>query len=409
MRSNIVTEAGLPTRLNQWWAGVPFITSGVVIICGIIYLVCLLFGYDSFFHVCFLPSAVVSNFQVYRIYTAVLFHASLLHVVFNMMALVPLGTELERIMGSVRLLYLMFLLATSNAIFHLCIASLVAYNPVRSYYPVMDECAVGFSGILFSMIVIETSLSGAQSRSVFGLFNVPAKWYAWILLIVIQLLATNVSLLGHLCGILSGFAYTYGLFNYLLPGSSFYSSIESSSILSACVRRPRFILCTGGATYGNLPTYSNSSAPSSGLISGNLWRNLSSTWMPQRETTEGAAQDPRFPGRGRTLGSTRDQSSTAADSDLSLQTRLLDDSSPDRQLETSAQSNPLHVSDARHLASDTGGVGELAGHNQDTDSFEEELKKLVAMGFEKTQAEVALTAGDGDPNVAIEILMTQQR
>ena len=81
------------------------------------------------------------------------------------------------------------------------------------------------------------------------------------------------------------------------------------------------------------------------------------------------------------------------------------------------------------------------------DTFDEELKKLVGMGFEKvlqgclerqlrgfpycvsyrsmytcamkhltdvvitslqTQAEVALAAADGDPNVAIEILMSQQ-
>jgi len=49
--------------LNQWWSGVPFLTSGVVIICGLIYLVCLLFGYDSFFSVCFLPSAVISRFE----------------------------------------------------------------------------------------------------------------------------------------------------------------------------------------------------------------------------------------------------------------------------------------------------------------------------------------------------------
>ncbi|XP_020255982.1 rhomboid-like protein 15 [Asparagus officinalis] len=408
MRSNIVSEAGISTRLNQWWTSVPFITSGVVIICGVIYLVCLLFGYDSFFSVCFLPSAVVSRFEVYRIYTSVLFHGSILHVVFNMLALVPLGTELERITGSVRLLYLMFLLATSNAIFHLSIALLVAYNPVYPYHLVMDECAIGFSGILFSMIVIETSLSGVQSRSVFGLFNVPAKWYAWILLILFQLLATNVSLLGHLCGILSGFAYTCGLFNYLLPGPSFYSSIESSSMLSSCIRRPGFILCTGGATYGNLPTYSNSSTPSS-LISGNLWGNLSS-WMPQRGTTEVAAQDPRFPGRGRTLGATREQSTAAADSDLSLQARLLDDSSQDHQLETSPRSTGAHTSDARHLALSAGGAGALATQDdQGLDSFDEELKKLVAMGFEKTQAEVALTAADGDPNVAIEILMTQQK
>ncbi|GMP84153.1 hypothetical protein CsSME_00037780 [Camellia sinensis var. sinensis] len=158
------------------------------------------------------------------------------------MALVPLGSELERVMGSVRLLYMIILLASSNAIFHLLIALLVSFNPFHPIQYIMNECAIGFSGILFSMIVIETSLSGVQYRSVFGLFNNISTIsyvtfndtvrYAWILLVVFQLLMTNVSLLGHLCGILSGFAYTYGLFNFLLPGSSFYSSIESSSWLN---------------------------------------------------------------------------------------------------------------------------------------------------------------------------------
>ena len=101
---------------------------------------------------------------VYRIYTSILFHGSLLHVLFNMMALVPLGSELERIMGSVRLLYLIILLATSNALLHLLIALLVSYNPFKHFEYLMNECAIGFSGILFSMIVIETSLSGVQYR-----------------------------------------------------------------------------------------------------------------------------------------------------------------------------------------------------------------------------------------------------
>ena len=81
-----------------------------------------------------------------------------------MLALVPLGTELERIMGSIRLLYLIFLLATANAIFHLIIAFVVAHNPLHPYPFLMNECAIGFSGIIFSMIVIETNLSGVQSR-----------------------------------------------------------------------------------------------------------------------------------------------------------------------------------------------------------------------------------------------------
>lgn len=116
------------------------------------------------------PILVVINFAfffscaVYRIYTSIFFHGSLLHVLFNMLALVPLGSELERIMGSIRLAYLIILLATTNAIFHLFIALLVAHNPFHPYQYLLDECAIGFSGILFSMIVIETSLSGVQSR-----------------------------------------------------------------------------------------------------------------------------------------------------------------------------------------------------------------------------------------------------
>lgn len=81
-----------------------------------------------------------------------------------MLALVPLGSELERIMGSVRLLYMIVLLATTNAILHLLIALLVFHNPFHPFEYFMNECAIGFSGILFSMIVIESSLSGVQSR-----------------------------------------------------------------------------------------------------------------------------------------------------------------------------------------------------------------------------------------------------
>ncbi|PIA54161.1 hypothetical protein AQUCO_00900608v1 [Aquilegia coerulea] len=401
MRSNIVTESGLPTRLGQWWESIPFLTSAIVIVCGSIYLACLFVGYDSFSEICFLPSAVISHFQLYRIFTSVVFHGSLLHVFFNMLALVPLGSELERIMGSVRLMHVIVILATSNALFHLFIALLIAHNPFRPYEYLMNECAIGFSGVLFSMIVMETSLSGVQSRSVFGLFNVPAKWYAWILLVVFQLLMKNVSLLGHLCGILSGFAYTYGLFNYILPGSSFYSTIESSSLLSTCVRRPKLILCTGGNLSGYIPTHTSPNTSPS--LSGNLWRNLSS-WIPGRETTTvQSAQDSRFPGRGRTLLSSDNQAPSALSSDSSLQARLLD---PNHLLETTVNSTANQIPDGRQSNVDSAAV--VPTHYQGSDSFDEELRKLVAMGFEKTQAEVALTAADGDSNVAVEILMSQQ-
>lgn len=408
MRSNIVTEAGLPTKIGQWWEGIPLLTSVVLIVCGAIYLLCLLAGYDSFEEVCFLPVAVVTRFQVYRIYSSVIFHGSLMHVLFNMLAFVPLGSELERIMGSIRLSYITILLATSNALLHLLIAVLAAHIPFYPYPNFMNECAIGFSGILFSMIVIETSLSGAQHRSVFGLFNVPAQWYAWILLVVFQLLMSNVSLLGHLCGILSGFAYTYGLFNFIVPGPSFYSSIESSTWLSTCVRRPKYIMCTGGSPSGYLPTYSNQSA-SSGLLSGNVWRNLSS-WMPQRETSAQSAGDSRFPGTGRTLASGRNTNASTVNSDLGLQARLLDGSSSPNNPSNTAVVAGQPILDGRRpvvenaaAAADTG----FQGHQVPVVS-DEEIQKLVAMGFERTQVEVALAAADGDLNVAVEILMSQE-
>ncbi|KAL3623472.1 Rhomboid-like protein 15 [Castilleja foliolosa] len=405
MRSNIVSEAGLQTRFNQWWEGIPFLTSAIVVVCGIIYLVCLLVGYDSFVEVCFLPSAVVSHFQVYRIYTAILFHGSFLHVLFNMMALTPMGSELERIMGSIRLLYIIILLAVSNAILHLVIALLVAHNPFHSDQYLMDQCSIGFSGILFSMIVIETSLSGVQSRSFFGLFNVPAKWYVWILLGVFQLLMTNVSFLGHLCGILSGYAYIFGVFNILIPGASFYSSIESSTWMpSTCVRRPKFIVCTGSNPSGHIPTYTGQSTTSSGLLSGNMWGNLFS-WMPQRESSPQTAQDNgRFPGRARTLGSTTNQAASLSNSDSNLQTRLLDDSDNLDQ----ASHPPAIQRDTRPTVVNNAVMPTRTQNNQGSVTSEEEIQKLVAMGFDRTQVEVALAAADGDLTIAVEILMSQQ-
>lgn len=406
MRSNIVTEAGLPTRFKQWWEGIPFVTSVVVAVCAAIYLVCLLIGYDSFEEVCFLPSAVVSKFQVYRVFTSIFFHGSILHLVFNMLALVPLGSELERVMGSIRLLYMIVLLATTSAIFHLLITLIAAYNPVYSYYHFMNECAIGFSGVLFSMIVIETSLSGVQSRSVFGLFNVPAKLYPWILLVAIQLLMTNISLLGHLCGILSGFAYTYGIFNFMIPGSSFYSGIESSSWFSTFVRRPKYIMCTGGDPSGYIPTYSTRNTTSSESLAANLWTNVSS-WMPRREASpQSTEENSRFPGRGRTLAATQTET---VPTNASLQARLLESgNSPVHPSVQEAIGAGQQRNDRRLPGLDTAAATIGAPVSQGRAASDEEIQKLVAMGFDKTQVEVAIAAADGDLNVAVEILMTQQ-
>lgn len=64
------------------------------------------------------------------------------------------------------------------------------------------QCAIGFSGVVFGLIVVDNSLTGATQRSIFGLFYVPAPLYPWTLLVIWQLIMPGVSFLGHLCGLL---------------------------------------------------------------------------------------------------------------------------------------------------------------------------------------------------------------
>lgn len=68
------------------------------------------------------------------------------------------------------------------------------------------ECAVGLSGTIFGLIVINSATSGSTHQSIFGLFQVPAHWYPWALLVFWQVIMPQASFVGHLSGapLLSG-------------------------------------------------------------------------------------------------------------------------------------------------------------------------------------------------------------
>ena len=64
------------------------------------------------------------------------------------------------------------------------------------------QCAIGFSGVIFGLIVVDNNISGATQRSIFGFFYVPAPLYPWVLMLLWQVIMPGVSFLGHLCGVL---------------------------------------------------------------------------------------------------------------------------------------------------------------------------------------------------------------
>ena len=63
----------------------------------------------------------------------------------------------------------------------------------------MNQCAIGFSGVLFALKVLVNDNDGD-----FGLFSVPKKMAIWAELLIIQILVPNASFICHLAGILSG-------------------------------------------------------------------------------------------------------------------------------------------------------------------------------------------------------------
>jgi rhomboid domain-containing protein 1 len=99
----------------------------------------------------------------------------------NMMSTLALSTLLEKQMGTLRhLLSILWAILMTNVVY-----ILVSYllSTLFAYDDLMFQHAVGFSGVLFHLLVLESNLLGQQEsyRSVFGVINVPSWSYPWVL------------------------------------------------------------------------------------------------------------------------------------------------------------------------------------------------------------------------------------
>lgn len=80
-------------------------------------------------------------------------------------------SSLERQVGTVMMLYIMLMFAAVGACLHAALGWLLAFNPLLPMPTEMYKCAVGLSGVLFGLIVVDTHTSGSHPRSVLGLFK----------------------------------------------------------------------------------------------------------------------------------------------------------------------------------------------------------------------------------------------
>ena len=170
----------------------------------------------------------VANGDWYRRVTAMFLHASILHIAFNMFALYWLGTVVEQAIGSALFLLVYFVSGIAGSA-----GALVLSDP--------GAFTVGASGAIYgimgALLVLEYMTTGSFAGQAMGLI---------LINLVITLSIPNISLGGHLGGLVGGTVSTYVLMRtrYVRPvwiGPVLVIAIAAVSVLIAVARAETYV------------------------------------------------------------------------------------------------------------------------------------------------------------------------
>ncbi|XP_027136053.1 rhomboid-related protein 4-like isoform X2 [Larimichthys crocea] len=171
-----------------------------------------------------LMKACVSLHYVYslkewrRLFLSPLHHVDDWHLYYNMASFLWKGTRLERRLGGAWFLYLLSVLSLLTGLVYLLLQAWLT-KLIQEPNPLWDlidasahssECAVGFSGVLFALKVINNHYNPGGVTYLLGTIRVSNRFASWVELVLIYVIAPRTSLIGHLSGILVGLLYTLG-------------------------------------------------------------------------------------------------------------------------------------------------------------------------------------------------------
>lgn len=188
---------------------IPPVTLLIVLAQAAVYLQMFDLPWRSHSDACISVDSVLFRKQWWRILYGTLEHADSLHLYYNMVSFIWKGMVLENMLGSGQFLYIVSLFSV------LCGGTLVGLNYLLG--TLVDssffyQCAVGFSGVIFALKVLDNRYFPGQRRHIMGLdINLPSGYVVWLELVLIQLIAPNASFVGHLAGILVGLAYAHDI------------------------------------------------------------------------------------------------------------------------------------------------------------------------------------------------------
>lgn len=180
-----------------------------------------------------LLKACVSVQQAYwfqdwrRLLLSPLHHADDWHLYFNMVSFLWKGSRLERRLGGAWFVYLLSVFSLLTGLIYLVLEALLTELTQDQSHSM--ACAVGFSGVLFALKVLNNHYCPGGVTYVMGL-PVPNRYASWVELVLIHLTSPGASFVGHLSGILVGLLYTTGPLKKIMKKcAAFVTSNRSNS------------------------------------------------------------------------------------------------------------------------------------------------------------------------------------
>ncbi|KAA0702213.1 Rhomboid-related protein 4 [Triplophysa tibetana] len=160
----------------------------------------------------------------YRLLLSPFHHVDDMHLYFNMASLLWKGINLERKLGGPWFAYLLSVFSVLTGLAYLLLEVGLTHVTKDSSYSL--QCAVGFSGVLFGLKVVNNHYHPGSTAYIMGL-PVSSRYACWVELILIHIMNPGTSFVGHLAGILVGLLYTKGPLKCLMKTCARYSGYGS--------------------------------------------------------------------------------------------------------------------------------------------------------------------------------------
>ncbi|MEY1662505.1 rhomboid family intramembrane serine protease [Isoalcanivorax beigongshangi] len=182
-------SANMPPLLGSaWWASMGPLTRAVLVACAVIYGLEVA-GFSVYRTLLFAPSLEGLQAQPWRLFSPMLMHFSLLHLLFNLLWWSDLGRTIERFQSSVQLLWVTLVTAAVSNL-----AQFLASGPMFG----------GLSGVVYGLLGYLWIYGRVNPGAGYGLRReIVLFMLAWLVICYVGF-ADVVANEAHLAGLLSG-------------------------------------------------------------------------------------------------------------------------------------------------------------------------------------------------------------